>query len=170
MRSAFIRIPPNGGVYHAVGAGDAGQPTRTLQDEIGLESVGLVYSPLMARRLSAFALTLVIAGASVATAVCQVMCAEHEMGATGGHRHHHSCPPAAPSGATAVNAVPHACGHQSNESVATQQVLQAMAPPAFVAAPASPFPPVDLVARIASFRHVEHSPPGILSLTAQLRL
>ena len=124
----------------------------------------------MVRRLSALVLALVIVGAPAATAVCGVVCQNHqthEMGAMAGHEHHSHGGDQA-SGATLLSG-PHGCEHPSTSLVAVQQVLQALASPAL--APVQPFVPhQDASVLAARSSDVEHSPPGSFALIAQLRV
>ena len=129
---------------------------------------------LMVRRLSAFALALVILGAPVAAAVCQAMCAEqetHDMRAMAGHVHHHHSQTSSvpsPEGATA-GASAQVCGPQFNATLAVQRALEGLDAPALVAVQASFVPPAlpSLVRRSA---YVEHSPAGSLALITPLRV
>ena len=68
-----------------------------------------------------------------------------------------------------MNAIPHACGHQTAATVGVQQVMQVMASPAVTAEP-SLFPPVSILSIAGRFAHVEQTPPRILALTTQLRV
>ena len=124
----------------------------------------------MARRLCAFALAFVIVGAPVAASVCQATCESHDTDAMAGHGHHHSCPPSAPGVGLAMSAVPHTCGHQSDDTVAVQRILQLLTAPAVVAGSAFSFPPADIVAVAARTIDIEQSPPGLLALITQLRV
>lgn len=129
---------------------------------------------LMVRRLSAFALALVILGAPVAATVCQARCAEPktpDMSGTVGHvHHHHSFTSSVPSprGAAAGAAAP-LCGPRFGDTTAVPRSLEGLDAPALVAVPPSLAPPVlsSLVLRSAC---VEHSPPGSLALVTQLRV
>ena len=124
----------------------------------------------MARRLWAFVLALVVVGAPVAATVCQATCESHDTDAMAGHGHHHSCPPSTPGAGIAMSTVPHTCGHQSDDTVAVQQILQLLTAPALVAGPAFSFPPADTVAVAARTIDIEQSPPGLLALITPLRV
>ena len=124
---------------------------------------------LMARRLWAFALSLVILGAPVAARVCQTTCALHDMHAMAGHAHHHSSP-ARPLVEAAMTAGPHTCHHQPDEMVGVQQTLQLLTAPALAAVPVFSLPPIADAALAGSTLDIEHGPPGILALSTQLRV
>jgi len=124
---------------------------------------------VMARRLWAFVLIMVIAGAPVAARVCQVTCASHDMHAKGGHAHHHSSP-SGPLVEAAMNAVPHTCRHQADETVGVQPALQQLTAPAVDAVPVFSLPPIADAALAGRTLDIEHSPPGSLALSTQLRV
>ena len=119
----------------------------------------------MLRRCLAFALTAVILGAPVATAVCQAMCATTEATTAA----HHSCHGDAPATGIALTAPAHSCGHTDQLPPGRDQAREDLAsPPAIV--PASPILlTVAVVARPALPRP-EYSPPLFVSLAAPLRL
>jgi len=123
----------------------------------------------MARRLWTFVLIVVIAGAPVAARVCQVTCASHDMHAKAGHAHHHSSP-SGPIVDAAVNAGTHTCRHQPDETVGVQQTLQLLTAPALAAVPVFSLPLIPDVALTRRVLDVEHSPPGSLGLSTQLRV
>jgi hypothetical protein len=124
----------------------------------------------MVRRLSAWVLTSVIAGAPVATAGCGVVCQTHqthEMGAMAGHAHHSH------GGVDTTVATgrsgSHVCEHPSLGLVAVHRLLQGLAAPAIAAV--QPFVPLpDASVLVARSSDIEHSPPGSFALTAQLRV
>lgn len=125
---------------------------------------------VMARRLCALVLVLVAVLAPVATVVCQVRCQSHGTDATSGHVHHHSCPPLPSVSGISVAALPHTCGHPTDQTVAVQQSFQLLTAPALVAAqPFSFAPPLD-VTMVTRRTHIEQSPPGLPALPAQLRI
>ena len=125
----------------------------------------------MTRRLSAIALAFVITGAPVATTVCQVRCAAHDMDtamATGGAEHH-SCHTAAAAPEPTINGTAHVCGHPDDFQMGTDQSLQVVVWPAVVVATVSFTPPIAEALRLRSMR-VEQSPPRLAALTSQLRV
>ena len=132
----------------------------------------------MIRRLWAFAVALVIAGAPVAAVLCQVTCESHdaETIATAmtmpmaGHAHHHSSVPPAPISGVTMTAVPHTCDHPADDALGVQQTLQMLTAPALV--PFDVFSLAGLIDRPlpAHVHTVHHSPPGALALTTQLRV
>ena len=125
----------------------------------------------MARRLPAFALALIITGAPVATTVCQVTCAAHDVDAATamGGAEHHSCHceprPTGPS----VTGATHACGHSDHVPPGIDQSLQVAAAPAVTVATPSLIPPIADAPRLRSAR-IEHSPPGLVGLSTYLRI
>ena len=126
---------------------------------------------LMAIRVSAVALAFVMTGAPVATTVCQAACAAREMAATpSGAHEHHSCHADAPSNGVALSGVAHACGHSDgDDQIGTDQAVKTFASPALVAVSIAIAPPLLQAHRFGSTR-IQHSPPGALSLTTQLRI
>jgi hypothetical protein len=89
------------------------------------------------------------------------------MGAMSGHAHHsHGGVEAT---AATVTRGPHGCDHPSTGLVAVQQVLQGLAAPALVTVH-SFVPPPDVAVLTAWSSDIEHSPPGVLALIAQLRV
>jgi hypothetical protein len=123
----------------------------------------------MAHRLWGFALALVISGAPLAPAICGMTCAAHDMTSLAPASEHHSCHESSADGAMAVP-VPHACGHDSDGSIAPQELIQILvsagAPETPVVAIVSP----DLPTRIVLTSHIEHDPPGLTALTTPLRV
>jgi hypothetical protein len=122
----------------------------------------------MARSLCAFFLAFAIAGAPVGASLCRVTCASHDIGVKSGHAHHHSAQGRV-AGA-AMNAVPHTCQHQSKETVGLQQAVHLLTAPVFVVVPVSSLPLVSNASLARRTLDIEHGPPGILALTAQLRV
>jgi len=120
----------------------------------------------MARRLSAFAFLVTIVGAPITVTVCQMTCTSHGVDASTGHAHQHSCPQSTPTTGTAMNGAPHACGHQPDDTVGVQQALQLFTAPALVGWLS---PLVENVS-VAHGLNVEHSPPGIITPSTQLRV
>lgn len=127
----------------------------------------------MVRRLSAFALALVVFGSPVAATVCQAMCAEHEThdrGVMVGHAHHHFHTSSVPSsGGAAAGAATQVCGPQFNDTVAVQRALEGLDAPVLVAVQAS-FAPPALSSLVRRSAYIEHSPPGSLALITSLRV
>jgi hypothetical protein len=124
----------------------------------------------MARRLWAFALVTVMIGGPIAAGVCEATCATASKSALPGHAHRHSCAPLTTNVGTAVNAMPHTCGHASDSTVGVQQALQLLTAPALVILDSSMFPPVETAVFEAHGRDIDHSRPGTLALPAQLRV
>ena len=126
----------------------------------------------MSRRFLALALSVVILGAPVATAVCQATCASSDaadatMGT--GAAEHHSCHGEAPTSGTALTASAHPCGHADESPQGRDRGREELAAPAAIV-PAATFvaPPVDVSPLVP--RRVESSPPSFVSLSAPLRL
>jgi hypothetical protein len=131
------------------------------------------YTRKVTRRLWAFVVAFVMIGAPVTTTVCQVMCETaqtHDMAAMGRHAHH-SCAMVTPSPSTvAVNEVPHLCGHSSNDAVGVQQASQSLVAPAVILVQVFSLPRLDGRALGSWSSRIEHSPPGPLFLSTQLRV
>jgi len=124
----------------------------------------------MAIRLWAAVLAFVVTGAPVATITCEAACVAGEMAGTpSGAHEHHSCHTAAPSD-VALNGPGHACGHSDGgDWLGTEQAAKTFVSPAVVVASASIEPPILQPQRFAP-TCLQHSPPGALSLTTQLRI
>ncbi|HEY3160098.1 MAG TPA: hypothetical protein VGJ78_14130 [Vicinamibacterales bacterium] len=122
----------------------------------------------MVVRVVAVALACVMTGAPVATTACQAACAEHEQ-APATTNEHHSCHHMAAADGVAVTAGSHLCGHSDDGSNAIDQALQTLGAPGVAVVPFSVLPPVD-PAFYTHITRVEQSPPGILTLTTQLRV
>jgi hypothetical protein len=123
----------------------------------------------MTRRLWGFALALVIAGAPLAPVVCGMTCASHHAPSMASNSEHHSCHESAPDGAIAVP-VPHTCGHDSDGSIASQELSQMLVSVGVAETPVAALAPFDLPTRIDVTRHIEHDPPGLTALIAPLRV
>jgi hypothetical protein len=126
----------------------------------------------MVVRLLAFAVTVVVAGAPIATELCQVLCAAYDNSASGERdaqpRHHHSCASSSPLGGLTFNGTPHACGHADAVPNDVREIMQA--PVGAGVANAVPVDPVHSP-RLQSVAFVtDYSPPGSTSLRSQLRL
>jgi hypothetical protein len=146
------------------------QRLRSVQELFRIGAAGNRYTrDVMARHLWALALIAVIAGGPVAARVCQATCTSHDMHAMAGHAHHHS-PPSGPLVEAAMNAGPHTCRHQPDETVGVQQSLQLLTAPAVAAVAVFSLPPIAAAALAGHMHDVEHHPPGILPLTTQLRV
>src|SRR5262245_66554685 len=98
----------------------------------------------MARRLWAFVLVMVVIGGPIAASVCEATCAAASQSALPGHADHHSCAPLGTNVDIAVHAVPHACGHSSEDTVGVQQALQLLTTPALIVGHRSLFPPIEM--------------------------
>lgn len=117
-------------------------------------------------RIAALLFALAIAVAPVAMTVCQAMCAVHAQAAPEGAHACHDQP--AKAGSRLESGTVHLCGHAETLPTALSHATQTLAPPAeivapFVVAPMSVW--ATLVAATA-----EHSPPGFIALTSQLRV
>jgi hypothetical protein len=120
----------------------------------------------MIRRCLAFALTAVILGVPVTTAVCEAMCATRSATTT----QHHSCHGEAPATGAALTAPAHPCGHPTGDIVGVGQSVQTLAAPALAILPASSLP-FDIGAPVARSVSIQHSPPGTVApTTTQLRV
>jgi hypothetical protein len=124
----------------------------------------------MAWRLWAFVLVMVVIGGPIAAGVCEARCAAASQSALPGHADHHSCAPLGTNVGIAVNAVPHACGHSSDDTVGVPQALQLLTAPALIVRPRSLFPPVETATVAEHTRDIDDGPPDILALSAQLRV
>jgi len=124
---------------------------------------------LVAIRLWAAALALVLTGSPMVTTACQAACAARET-ASAMMGEHHSCHHEAPSSdAPAINTTAHACGHADEAPTAIDQSLETLAAPAVVAATFAISPPA-LDAWDPSSVRIEPSPPDPLTLKTQLRI
>jgi hypothetical protein len=86
-----------------------------------------------------------------------------------GHVHHDAPAPSA-SLMSAIPATPHACAHQVGGTLAIQKTVQSRTAPATVTLQAFSFQP-DADRTIPPLTvNIDQSPPGILTLTAQLRV
>ena len=124
---------------------------------------------MMATRLWAAALALVLTGSPVVTTACQAACAARES-ASAMMGEHHSCHREAPSSnGPALTGTAHACGHSNDSPNAIDQSLQLFATPAVTVATFSLMPP-SADASKGGFARVEPSPPDLLALNTQLRV
>jgi hypothetical protein len=122
----------------------------------------------MARRLWPLVLALVIGGAPLTVNLCQAACASHEVETTT-DSHRHACAPSAAPASSAMGAVPHPCGHQTDDPVGIQHVPELLTAPAWIVMEAFPFPAAHAALPAPVF-DVEPSPPDILALTTQRRV
>jgi hypothetical protein len=121
----------------------------------------------MLRRVAAFVFALAVLAAPVAAQLCEATCALH--GATSASAEtQHSCHEASASSGTKVSPAPHFCGHADGLPSSVEQAAHTVSPPAII--------PVIALATL-SFRFtpaavppIEHSPPGSITLTTQLRV
>jgi hypothetical protein len=123
----------------------------------------------MVRRLWGLALMLVITGAPLAPVVCGVTCGSHEVPNPAAKSEHHSCHESSPSAATAVP-VPHTCGHDSDGSIAAQELIQILVSVGLTETPVITLTSFDLPTHAAPSTAIEHSPPGLPALTIPLRV
>jgi hypothetical protein len=124
----------------------------------------------MTRRRWAFALVIAVIGGPIAAGMCEAICASAGKSPLPGHAHYHSCAPSATNAGTAINAVPHSCGHSPDDTVGVQQALQLLTPPALLVLDPSLFPSVEPADLAPHTRDIVDSPPGALALSAQLRV
>lgn len=117
-------------------------------------------------RLAALLFALAIAVAPVATTVCQAMCAVHAQAAPEGAHACHDQP--AEAGSWLESGSVHLCGHAETLPTALSQALQTLAPPAALVAPFVVAPVSVRATPVAPA--AEHSPPGFIALTSQLRV
>ena len=115
-------------------------------------------------------LVLVVIGGPIASTVCEATCAAASQSAVPGHANHHSCAPSGTNVDIAVNAVPHACGHSSDDTVGVQQALQLLTAPALIVGHRSPFPPIEMAPVAGHTGNIVDGPPDILARSAQLRV
>jgi hypothetical protein len=120
-------------------------------------------------RLWGFALALVISGAPLAPAICGMTCASHDMTSMAPPSEHHSCHESAPDGAIAVP-VPHACGHDSDGTIAPQELIQLLVSVGLAETPVVALVSLDPPTRIVITSHIEHDPPGLSALISPLRV
>src|SRR5262245_36348996 len=120
----------------------------------------------MASRLLVCVLAFAVVASPVAADVCHVTCATHGMGAAHVQTRHHSCAPSAPAAGPLVSAVPHACGHQSEEPVGVERALHTLAAPS-VDLEMAAVPSVDIVAPAAFAFDTTRRPAGPPNLTRQ---
>ena len=123
----------------------------------------------MVVRAVAIALACVITGAPVATTACQAACAEHEQAPATTNEHHSCHHMASAADGVAVTEGSHLCRHSDDGSKAIDQALQTFAAPGVAVVPFSVLPLVD-PAFYTHITGVGQSPPGILTLTTQLRV
>jgi hypothetical protein len=123
----------------------------------------------MVVRAVAIALACVITGAPVATTACQAACAEHEQAPATTNEHHSCHHMASAADGAAVTAGSHLCRHSDDGSNAIDQALQTLGAPGVAVVAFSVLPLVD-PAFYTHITGVGQSPPGILTLTTQLRV
>jgi hypothetical protein len=124
----------------------------------------------MARRLAALVFALGFAGASVASILCHVTCNVHSIHATSGHAHQHSHGSSPQLLGGTMHSATHSCDHLLDDSLAIQQALQSLTTPAVVSVQAFLWPSASDVTVVERSNVIDKSPPGLLALTAQLRV
>jgi hypothetical protein len=87
-----------------------------------------------------------------------------------GHAHHHGRPPSSASLIGAIPVMPYACAHQVGGILAIQKTAQSQAAPATVTLQAFTFQPDADRTILPVTVNIDQSPPGILTLTVQLRV
>ena len=122
----------------------------------------------MVRRLSAFAVAVLLLALPVAATMCQAICAPDDA-MTAGHAHHHHCPASASVGGAIWTALP-GCEHVSEEVLGVQPSSQVSIVPALPAAPHVSSPSPVAANRFTRLNAVEDRPPGSRALIAQLRV
>jgi hypothetical protein len=123
----------------------------------------------VARRLWGLALALVITGAPLAPVVCGVMCASHHAPSMASNNEHHSCHESSTAGPIAVP-VPHTCGHDSDGSIAPQELIQILVSVGLTETPVIALGSFDLSMDSVPSMPIDHSPPGLSALTTPLRV
>ena len=124
----------------------------------------------MARRLWAFVLALGVASGSVASILCQVTCTVHSKHVTVSHESHHSHASAPRLFGETLRSATHTCDHQFDDTLAVQQTHQPLTAPAVIVLQAFLWPSDGDVALVSRSIFIDKSPPGLLALTAQLRV
>jgi hypothetical protein len=122
----------------------------------------------MARRLWGFALALVISGAPLAPAICGMTCASHDVTSMAASEHH-SCHESSPDGAIAVP-VPHSCGHDSDGTIAPQELIRLLVAIGIVDVPVGAGEPNSLVVTGVSIPRAGSSPPPLLEAATPIRV
>ena len=124
---------------------------------------------MMVRRLGAFVLVLVVAGAPSVLTACELVCAAHD---DGGGAPTHSCHSSEPEGTasiTKINSGVHVCGHGDELPAASGKMMPQGAPSPAIAAAASPFL-LDRDGISGCFQSVTSLPPGPPTLITPLRI
>jgi hypothetical protein len=123
----------------------------------------------MIRSFLALSLVSVIAGAPIATTVCQVSCAMHDMNRASNGAQRHSCHEQPSSAGAAINGVPHTCGHSSESQASIDHSLRIIGTPSIATALIVLIPPaIDTLQRSPSDR--EHRPRAPAAQIVQLRV
>jgi hypothetical protein len=120
-------------------------------------------------RVWAFALVLVITGAPLAPALCGITCADHGKPAAAANGEHHACHESSSTGATALP-VPHSCGHDSDGTIAPQELIRLLVAIGIVDVPVNVGEPSGLVVIGVRSPRVGPSPPPLLEATTPLRV
>jgi hypothetical protein len=146
--------------------------SRRLHSEFCILHSGcwLFQQPVMRRRLWAFTIAVVIAGAPAVTTICQIVCRSHEMDHSAHSSHQHSDSASARAVDIAASPEGHGCDDPVDGVLAIQRPLQSPIAPAVAAGPAPAFQPPAALALITRPAAIQQSPPGILALTTQLRV
>jgi hypothetical protein len=122
----------------------------------------------MLRSVAALLLVGAIAGAPVATAICQVRCADHDAHSVlSSASEHHSCHEASLPIGVAVSGVPHFCDHSDDSLASDQSVVVVALPPASVLA-GLVVPPNDVAHGAPA--STPQRPQKLLTLASQLRV
>lgn len=122
----------------------------------------------MVVRVLAVALGCLMTGAPVATIACEASCTAREH-ATAGAGEHHSCHAPADADGPALATGAHACGHPIDSPNALDQSLRTVHAPGAAAVALFVTPRVAVASHVR-VGGVDHGPPGIVTLAAQLRV
>jgi hypothetical protein len=117
----------------------------------------------------AIAVVFAIAGAPLAPAICGLTCASHHKPGTSSSSERHTCHETSQDGAMAVP-VPHTCGHDSDDSIAPQELIQILVSMGLAETPVIALATLELPTVIVSSPVIQHSPPGLPALTTPLRV
>jgi hypothetical protein len=121
----------------------------------------------MLRRVAALVFALAVLAAPVSAQLCEATCALHGA-TTASAEAQHSCHEAPPSSGSKLSAAPHFCGHTDGLPSSVEQAAHTVSPPAII--PVITFATLSLRFTPAAVPPIEHSPPGSVTLTTQLRV
>lgn len=124
---------------------------------------------MMVRRLAAFALALVVAGAPSVLTACELACAAHDDGGGAPTHRCHSSQSEDTTSITRITSGVHVCGHGDELPAASGKLMPEGAPGPAIAAVHSPSLPAGEGISGHS-REVGSSPPGPPKLVTHLRI